>query len=81
MQVRDYLKVRADHLPDGRVIPLMFRAEGGEKVVIDRVLDERPAPALKAGGQGIRYTCRVGERLIYLFCDRGRWFAEIPAAN
>ena len=57
-----YVKVRADHLPDGRVVPLMFREENGEKTVIDRVLDARPAPALKAGGQGMRYTCRVRGR-------------------
>ena len=71
-----YVKVRADHLPDGRVVPLMFREENGEKTVIDRVLDARPAPALKAGGQGMRYTCRVRGRCLYLFCDRDRWFVE-----
>ncbi len=73
---RHYVKVRADHLPDGQVVPLMFREEDGEKTVIDRVLDARPAPALKAGGQGIRYTCRVSGRCIYLFNDRDRWFIE-----
>ncbi len=49
-----YVKVRADFLPDGQIRPLMFRKEDGEKVVIDRVVDVRPAPALKAGGQGVR---------------------------
>lgn len=71
-----YLKVRADHLPDGRVIPLMFRSEDGDAVLIDRILDVREAPSLKMGGQGTRYTCRVGEREIYLFHDRDRWFME-----
>lgn len=73
---KKYVKVRADFLPDGSIRPLMFKTEEGEKVQIDRVLDVRPAPALKAGGQGVRYTCRVGERLLYLFLDRERWFLE-----
>ena len=32
-----YLKVRADHLPDGRIVPLMFRAGEDETVRIDRI--------------------------------------------
>ena len=71
-----YVKVRADHLPDGRVLPLMFRGEDGDAVRIDRILDVREAPSLKKGGQGMRYTCRVGVHEIYLFHDRDRWFVE-----
>lgn len=71
-----YVKVRADHLPDGRVMPLMFRSDDGDAVRIDRILDVREAPSLKMGGQGTRYTCRVGEHEIYLFHDRDRWFVE-----
>ena len=71
-----YVKVRADHLPDGRVLPLMFRGKDGDAVRIDRILDVREAPSLKKGGQGMRYTCRVGEHEIYLFHDRDRWFVE-----
>ena len=74
--VKEYVKVRADFTVDGRLIPLKFRTEDGPAQVIDRIIDVRPAPSLKAGGQGTRYTCRVGERLIYLFNDRNRWFTE-----
>ena len=74
--VKEYVKVRADFTLDGRLVPLKFRAEDGLPQVIDRIIDVRPAPSLKAGGQGTRYTCRVGERLIYLFNDRNRWFTE-----
>ena len=73
---KEYVKVRADFLPDGRIVPLMFKTEDGPKFLIDRVLDIRQAPALKAGGQGVRYTCRVGENVIYLFHDRDYWFVE-----
>ena len=74
--VKEYVKVRADFTVDGRLVPLKFRAEDGIPQVIDRIIDVRPAPSLKAGGQGTRYTCRVGGRLIYLFNDRNRWFTE-----
>ena len=74
--VKEFVKVRADFTLDGRLVPLKFRTEDGLPQVIDRIIDVRPAPSLKAGGQGTRYTCRVGERLIYLFNDRNRWFTE-----
>ena len=71
-----YVKVRADFDFDGKLIPLLFRTEDGAPQRIDRVLDVRPAASLKAGGQGIRYTCRVRDREIYLFHDRDLWFIE-----
>lgn len=82
-----YVKVRADHLPDGRILPLMFRKEDGERVRIDRITDIREAPSLKLGGQGTRYTClilgaqrddgaEIVQREIFLFHDRDRWFVE-----
>ena len=71
-----YVSVRADHLLNGRIRPLMFRAKDGPVVRIDRILDERDAPSLKAGGQGMRYTCRVGEKQLYLFHDDVYWFIE-----
>ena len=54
----------------------MFRTEDGPAVRIDRILDEREAPSLKAGGQGMRYTCQVEGGLIYLFHDDLYWFIE-----
>ena len=71
-----YVSVRADHRLNGRIRPLMFRTKDGPVVRIDRILDEREAPSLKAGGQGMRYTCRVGEKQLYLFHDDVYWFIE-----
>jgi len=34
------------------------------------------AASLKAGGQGMRYTCRIAGKQVFLFCDDGRWFVE-----
>lgn len=72
-----FVKVRADHEIGGRIIPLMFREEDGESVCIDRILDMREAPSLKAGGQGTRYTCRVKGNQFFLFHDRDDWFIEL----
>ena len=71
-----YVKVRADFDFDGKLRPLMLRTEGGAPQRIDRVLDVRPAASLKAGGQGIRYTCRVDGRILYLFYEEPYWFVE-----
>lgn len=73
-----YVKVRADHDFDGKTRPLMLRTEDGAPLRIDRVLDVRPAPSLKAGGQGIRYTCRAEGRVFLLFFDDPYWFIEAP---
>lgn len=75
---KQYVEVIALHRLDGEVVPLRFKPEDAPAQKVERVLDIRPAPSLKAGGQGTRYTCRMesGEE-IYLFHDRSLWFREI----
>ena len=75
-EAKIYVMVRVDHLLDGRMRPLMFRAQDGPVHRIDRILDVREAPSLKAGGQGTRYTCRVGDSIVMLFYDDPYWFIE-----
>ena len=43
-----YVKVRADFTPDGRILPLMLRAEDGEACVMRTMTDARPVE-LKLG--------------------------------
>ena len=50
--------------------------EDGRRFEVDRLLDVRRAAALKAGGQGVRYTVRILGKETYLFEDEGRWFVE-----
>lgn len=71
-----YVKVRADHLLDGTVRPLMLRSEDGPVIRIDRVLDVRQAASLKAGGQGIRYLCEAAGQKLLLFFEDPYWFME-----
>ena len=70
---------------DGLMIPKSLVWEDDTTYHIDKVTDIRQAAALKAGGQGDRYTIQVNGRQSYLFFERstnlsgnviGRWFVE-----
>lgn len=83
--IKVYVPVLAAFAADGKMIPRRIRWEDGEVYEIDKVLDCRPAAALKAGGQGDRYTVQIGGKQSYLFFehntdvsarDIGRWFVE-----
>ena len=71
-----HIQVVAQHDLEGRIRPLSLIWEDGRKFPIDRVLDIRQAASLKSGLQGIRYTCRIAVKEVYLFCDDGKWFLE-----
>lgn len=82
---RVYVAVTAAFNPEGKMIPLAVFWEDGREYPIDRVTDIRPAAAMKAGGQGDRFTVRIKGRESYLFFERapnllgstlGRWFVE-----
>jgi hypothetical protein len=83
-EVKVYVSVNASFDADGTMIPtdLVF---DGRRYQIDKVLDIRQAAAMKAGGQGDRYTVRINGQQSYLFFERstnlsgnniGRWFVE-----
>lgn len=83
--IKVYVDVIAQFNSEGVLIPLSLTWEDGEKFDIDRVTDIRQAAAMKAGGQGDRYTIWVRGRQSYLFFERnysltgnnlGRWFVE-----
>ena len=62
--------------PEGKKKPLGLIWEDGRKILINDVLDVRRAASLKAGGAGVRYTCEVSGKVIFLFDEDGRWFVE-----
>lgn len=83
-----YVAVKADFNEDGIMLPRELTWEDGTRYEIDRVLDIRQAAAMKAGGQGDRYTVRIKGKQSYLFFERstnqtgnqlGRWFVERKA--
>ena len=74
-----YVKVTAVFETDGRIIPESILWEDGTVYQIDRITGVCKAASLKAGGAGIRYTCRIGSHLTYLFLEENRWFVEAKA--
>lgn len=83
--IKVYVAVTAEFNENGTLIPLELQWENGRRYAIDRVTDIRQAAALRAGGQGDRYTIRVNGQQSYLFFERstcqtgnniGRWFVE-----
>lgn len=80
-----YVAVKAEFNEEGIMLPRELTWEDGTRYKIDRVLDIRQAAAMKAGGQGDRYTVRIKGKHSYLFFERstnqtgntlGRWFVE-----
>lgn len=84
-EAKVYVCVHASFDAEGRMLPRALTWEDGTVYEIDRVLDIRQAAAMKAGGQGDRYTIFVKGQRSYLFFERseffagnilGRWFVE-----
>ena len=76
MSHRVYVRVIVEVDEIGKIRPVKIFWEDGRGFEVDRLLDVRRAAAAKAGGQGMRYTCRILGRETYLFEDGGRWFVE-----
>jgi hypothetical protein len=75
---RTFVEVTVKHDIGGKMTPLKIHWADGRVFTVDRVLDVRMAGAMKAGGQGTRYTCRIHGKEVYLFSDwhDGKWFIE-----
>ncbi|MBP2656090.1 MAG: hypothetical protein H6Q73_3659 [Firmicutes bacterium] len=71
-----FVEVIARHNADGSVRPLSLKWEDDRVFEIDMVTDVRQAASLKGGGVGMRYTCKISGKQVYLFDDEGRWFVE-----
>ena len=61
-----YVEVTAKFDTEGNITPLSVTWEDGMVYEIDRILDRRRAASLKAGGIGMRYTCRILGQRSYL---------------
>jgi len=73
---KTFVKVTAEHDEQGQIRPILLTWTDGRIYEIDKVTDVRQAPSLKGGGLGIRYTCKIRGKEVYLFCDEGKWFVE-----
>lgn len=72
-----YVDVLAEFTKEGVLNPREIIWEDGRHYEVDKILDTRPAASLKAGGVGIRYTCRINglEKYVY-YENNNRWFVE-----
>lgn len=71
-----YVEVVTRFDVEGNITPLSVKWEDGTVYEIDKVLDKRRAASLKAGGIGIRYTCRILNQQSYLYYEDPKWFVE-----
>lgn len=72
--MKQYVSVTAKFDSDGNILPLTINWNDGRVFDIDRITDIRYAASLKAGGAGIRYTCRIKQNEKYLYLEDNRWF-------
>ncbi len=73
---KEFVEVIVKYTKQRQQIPLKIIWKNGRTFEIDKVLDIRPAPSLKVGGQGMRYTCRIHGKETYLWHDEESWFVE-----
>jgi len=72
-----YVDVLAEFTKEGVLKPREIILEDRRHYEVDKILDARQAASLKAGGVGIRYTCKIQGREKYIFYeDNNRWFVE-----
>ncbi len=74
--MKQYVSVTARFDCDGNLLPVTLHWKDGRSFDIDRITDIRYAASLKAGGAGIRYSCRISGKERYLFLDNNRWFVD-----
>ncbi|OQB16016.1 MAG: hypothetical protein BWY15_00143 [Firmicutes bacterium ADurb.Bin193] len=76
MSRKVFVSVFANFDTEGRITPLSFKWEDDRIFEIDKITNVCKAASLKAGGAGIRYTCMVCGKQIYLFLEDNKWFVE-----
>lgn len=79
--MKEFVSVTAKFDCDGNLLPVTLHWKDGRNFEIDRILDIRYAASLKAGGAGIRYSCRIAGKQRYLFLDNNRWFVDSKDAG
>lgn len=60
----------------GRTRPFKIHWEDGRRFEIQKILDERLAVSVGAGGRGVRYTCLINGEKRFLFFEGPRWFVD-----
>ncbi|NLC17437.1 MAG: hypothetical protein GX756_06130 [Clostridiales bacterium] len=72
--MKKFVEVIAKYNQEGQIRPLKIIWEDGRVFEIQRITDIRPAASLKAGGAGLRYSCIINKKKVYLFLEDNKWF-------
>ncbi len=70
------LNILVQHTPEGKALPLKILWPDGREFEIDRIINTRKAAAMKCGGVGMRYLCRICGKEVPIFEEDGVWFIE-----
>ena len=77
MYKKVYVEVVGRFDLEGDIHPEKIIWEDTREFEIDRVIEKVKRASMKAGGIGIRYTVRIGNKTKHLyFEDGGKWFVE-----
>ncbi|WP_026073779.1 hypothetical protein [Acetivibrio cellulolyticus] len=71
-----FVDVLIQFTTEGGKVPLGIRWDDGRMSSIDRVIDVRKNDSLKAGSKGVRYTCRIKGKQMYLYSEDDKWYVE-----
>ncbi|MDD4189057.1 MAG: hypothetical protein PHX37_03115 [Eubacteriales bacterium] len=71
-----FVDVVVKYTKEGSKIPLAVIWENGKNYSVDKVFDITRAASLKAGGQGMRYRCRISGKETCLWLEDDKWFME-----
>jgi len=75
--LKKLVTVIAEFTTNGDVSPKTLVWEDGRRFDVDQIMDIRKCASLKSGGRGLRYTCRIRNKTLYLFREDDTWFWEI----
>ena len=78
MRKKTYVAVLGRWADTGTITPLLIFWREGQRYPVDKVLDCRPMASTRAGGYGLRFTCRIGGQITFLYYEpeHSRWFVE-----
>ena len=74
---KQYIEVIVKHDITGKKTPLEIVWGDGRRFEIDRIFSICRTASLKSGGVGDRYTCRVRNKMLYLYDEMDQWFMEV----
>lgn len=61
---------------EGKVFPLSFEWQNIWHE-ISKVVEIKKLASTKGGGKGARYSCKIGNKIHYLFLDGYVWWVEL----